>query len=141
QVTVKWNGTIVADGQKLRVPIKISKYGPNKIEEDFFCSGSSQIYKIEFSCLIPGNIFPTADTVYSSSARFTFTTYVVNKWIDCKCKASYGVLGTGRSETSSFQLSSQADIKKGPMGMSMALLGSVLTTVLVAQPLGHMTWC
>ncbi|CAL1537437.1 unnamed protein product [Lymnaea stagnalis] len=136
KIRVTWKGTILTEGYRLRVDLQ----GKKEISEVFTCSASSLVQKIEFSCKIPDKALPTSDSVYSSSATFTYTTNLVDKWITCKCTAYYSIIGTGKTETSSFLLSSQGDIKKGLMGMSMALLGSVLTTALVGQLLGHKSW-
>ncbi|CAL1537436.1 unnamed protein product, partial [Lymnaea stagnalis] len=124
---VTWNGRLVPDGGRIRVPITFSTSGEKFIKEAFVCEGSDAAEKMMFSCIIPGYFLPaTTGWLYRSREIFTFTTENVDKLISCTCSVSYSSLWT---ETSLFYLTSQADIKKGLMGMSMSLLSSVLTSV------------
>ncbi|CAL1537438.1 unnamed protein product [Lymnaea stagnalis] len=98
-----WKGSIIPDGYSLKVNLQ----GNRGIKEDFTCWASELVQKIEFSCRVPGNLLPTSSSVLNFGATFTFTTSVVDKWIPCKCTAYYSIIGTGKTETSSFLLTSQ----------------------------------
>lgn len=132
KVTVTWNGTTVAEGFRLRVPVRVASSGGSEIRENITCSAFSTVEKLEFSCTLEGNTYTRS--VNWQRETFPFSSTEIVKWYNCRCTAYYS---SDQTESSTFLMSSKADIKKRIVEMLITLLGSISSTVILTQFIGH----